>query len=299
MSADLSAFLVAKRAAGLSPLTTHWYEKFLGRYLAWCEENKLPIKKPETVEGFLSDLRARKLSPYTISGCYRSLNAYYKWLVQRGKLKSSPMALVQRPKVPKTRKKHVTDQQFKQLYGSITGQTWLDYRDRAILQILMFSGLRAQEIVNLTLDSVDRERYILHVRQGKGGHDRDVPFAPDMLIELDGYLERRPPANTDALFIACSGVLDVPRGPLTFYGLTTMIRRRCTQAGMPRIGLHAFRHGYAMLFLNEGEMELAAVSKTLGHSSVDLTRRFYADFETTSLRREYGKALRRIQDAAD
>lgn len=295
MHPDLTAFLTAKAAAGLSVSTLDWYARLVGQFLAWADERKLEIKKPETVEGFLTDLRYRKLSPFTISGCYRSLSAYFKWLVQRKKLRTSPMALVQRPKLPKQRKRHVTQPQFNKLYTSITGESWTDYRDRAILLILYYSGLRANELLSLRHDSIDRQRGVIIVEGGKGDKDRDVPYDPDAIDMLDVYLCLCPGYNPDHLFLAGGGVHNSLRGPLTFNGLSQMVRRRCEQAGMARLGLHAFRHGFAMLFLNEGGMELASVSKSLGHSSVDLTRRFYADYETTTLRLKYHTALHTIK----
>lgn len=296
MSANhLGAFLVAKEAAGCAPATLHWYEMFVSQFLDWSEEMKLPIKKPETVEAFLATLRKRDLSAYTISGCYRALSVYFNWLVQRRGLRVSPLVAVQAPRLPKQRKRHVSAAQFDALYSSIDGDTWFDYRDRAILLTLYYSGLRANELLSLKLDDVDRSRHLLKVNAGKGNEDRDVPFIPVMLTQLDGYIAVRPVTNSQRLFVAAGKRPDVVQGPLSYDGLKQMMRRRCAAAGLPRLGLHPFRHGFAMLFLNEGEMDLAVVSKTLGHSSVEVTRKFYADFTTTTLRTKYGQALAHIQ----
>lgn len=294
MSTDLSAFLLAKQAAGLSSNTLAWYEMFVRNFIDWSTARSQPIKKPETVEAFLASLRQRNLSAFTISGCYRALSVYFKWLVQRGKLPQSPIAQVQPPRTPKSRKRNVTASQFQRLYTSICGETWLDYRDRAALLILFYSGLRANELLGLRLDSIDYTHRLLHVVTGKGGTDRDVPFTTEAADQLRAYLADRPPSDSRSLFLAGNRHRTLAVGPLTYSGLTQMVRRRCARIGIPRISLHSFRHGYAMLFLNEGGMELGAVSQTMGHSSVDVTRRFYADFSTSALRQRYDNALANI-----
>ena len=295
MSTDLHYFLIAKAAAGLSANTLIWYEKFVSQFLAWAEAAQRPIKKPETAEAFLASLRQRKLSANTISGCYRALSVYFKWLVQRGRLRTSPLDQVQAPRTPKQRKRHVTIAEFNSLYRSITGHHWLDHRDRAMLLILFYSGLRANELLALQPAHVDLEHDILKVVNGKGGSDRDVPYMGEVSEQLAAYLAARPPCDMERLFVASGPTVAQVQGPLTYGGLSQMVRRRCALVPMPRINLHAFRHGYAMLFLNEGEMELGAVSQTMGHSSVDLTRRFYADFATTALRQRYNAAMGRIE----
>lgn len=292
---DLAAFLVAKRAAGLSPATLHWYEKFIRRYLDWSVSRQLPNKKPETVEAWLASLREQMLSAFTVSGCYRCLSVYFKWLVRRGRLSASPMAQVQPPRLPKRRKRHVTASEFRKLYKSISGASWCDHRDRAILLILMYSGLRANELLALRPEHIDYTSELLHIVAGKGGQDRDVPFTTGVADQLRAYLAARPPYQGQRLFVACAGRLDTVRGPLTYGGLRQMMRRRCQAAGVPTINLHAFRHGYAMLFLNDGGMELGLVSQTMGHSSVEVTRRFYAEYATATMRDRYHNALDKIE----
>lgn len=292
----LTAFLTAKRATGLSPLTIKWYDMLVRQYLDWSTFQKLPNKKPETVEAWFSSLREGKKSAFTISGCYRALSVYFKWLTTRKHIRRSPMETIQPPNVPKQRKPHVTVAQFRKLYHSIDGDRWVDHRDRAILLMLLYTGLRASELIALMPEHIDRTRGIIAVSDGKGGQDRDVPFANFILETLDCYLSSRPPHPSGKLFVSMGGANGTARGPLTYSGLKEIMRRRCEAAGMKRLGLHMLRHSYAMIFLNDGEMDLPAISKAMGHSSLDLTRRFYADFETTTLRREYNRAVTRIGD---
>jgi integrase len=213
-------------------------------------------------------------------------------LVQRKKLQYNPISDVQSPHLPRQRKRHVTDAEFRQLYRSIAGDGWTDMRDRIMLLILYYSGLRTAELVSLRVEDVDRIHMVLHVNCAKGGKDRNVPFLPELLEHLDVYLATRPYGKHGYLFLARHGH-QASRGPLTYYGLREVMRRRCVAAGMKRLGLHSFRHGYAMAFLNAG-MDMSALAQSLGHASMETTRRFYAEWMTGDLTREYNNALRRL-----
>ena len=84
------------------------------------------------------------------------------------------------------------------------------------------------------------------------------------------------------------------RGPLTTDGLRSVLRRLCKRAKVPYLHPHAWRHGFAMLFLNEGA-NLSAVSAMMGHSNTSVTQSVYASWQTRGLLREYGETLSRIQ----
>lgn len=84
------------------------------------------------------------------------------------------------------------------------------------------------------------------------------------------------------------------RGPLTTDGLRQVLKRLCRSAGVEYLHPHAWRHGFAMLFLNEGA-NLSAVSAMMGHSSTSVTQSVYASWQTRGLLREYGETFSRIQ----
>lgn len=293
MHPDLAAFAISKTAIGLSTLTVDWYTSFVRRYSEWASKINAPTEKPETVEGYLAYLRTGGYSAKTISGCYRSLSVFFNWMGERRGLKPSPMDVIPRPTAPIKRVAHITAGQFQRLYNSVPGHRWWEERDRAILLMLFYSGLRASELLALRVSSVDRERMILLVTEGKGGKDRDVPCTGETVIQLDRYLEILPPYPSDALFIGRDKGSFSPRGPFLYDGLKEMLRRRCKAAGMAHYSAHKFRHGYAMTFANAG-MPLSALAASMGHSSVSVTERFYARWQTANLSAVYNEALQKI-----
>lgn len=288
----LDRFLLAKEAAGLSPRTLQWYEEMVRAYLAWLEQwPALAFDMPEAIDGFLAHERRRNLAASSIQGRYRALSAWFGWLMRRELLARDPMAAIDRPAVPKKRMRHVKLAEFLSLYRSIRGDTWLDYRDREIILIMLFSGLRVSEVCGLTPQDVDVAQRMIRVRNGKGGDDRDVPCAPDVADVHARYLLTRPAYSGPALFVSHDGYAGA-RGALTANGIRQMLRRRCEAAGLPVYNPHAFRHGFAMLFLNAG-MALSAVSEAMGHSS-EQTTRIYAHWLKDGLTQAYEDTMRRF-----
>lgn len=293
MHSDLAAFVLSKTAIGLSVRTVQWYASFVTQYQVWADKCGAPIEQPETVEGYMAHLRMEGRSAFTVSGCYRSLSVFFKWMVERRGLTPSPMDVIPRPQTPIRRVPYITANQFNRLYDSIPGHHWWEERDRAILLTLFYCGVRASELIGLRLDSIDRERLILLVHAGKGDKDRDVPCTAEVIAAIDLYLSLRPNYCGDRLFIARDKGSYAPRGPLAYDGLKEMLRRRCKAAGLPHFSAHKFRHGYAMAFAN-ASMPLSALAATMGHSSVNVTERFYARWQTESLSAIYNAAVRKM-----
>ena len=145
---------------------------------------------------------------------------------------------------------------------------------------------------------MDANRQQVTVRAGKGGKGRLVPCGHDLGPMVLQYLVHRPPTNDgqtivgNPLFVSNNGIGGI-RAALTDNGVRQMLQRRCKDAAMPYANPHRFRHGYAMLFLNNG-MDLSAVSKTMGHSSEQLTSKIYAHWLPEGIRREYADVRRRV-----
>lgn len=303
----LERFLTAKAAAGRSPRTLEWYRQQIRVYLNWLAGDELAIwDQAATIERYLAAQRRRKaLRATTIAARFRALRAWFAWLAKRGIVATSPLAVMDRPSVPKTIVRHVTLEEFRRLYRSIPSPAgagtsckshhnrWPDYRDRALLLLLYWSGLRVSEVVGLQLGDVDTAAQLLTVRHGKGGKDRIVPCTPDLALEMFGYLVGRPAWSGAALFVSNDGYGGA-RGPLTAEGVRQMLRRRCKAAGVRYMNPHSFRHGFAMAMLNSG-MQMSAVSDVMGHSSEQVTAGIYAHWLIDGLKREYDQARMRLE----
>lgn len=292
----LHRFIVAKTAAGLSARSIHWYEEQIGQYVRWTGRTGLRAERalqPATVETYLSEQRKAGYRPATLKARYRSLAVWCNWLVARKLIPANPLAQIEAPRIPKEAIEYVALEEFRRVYESIRGNDWTSLRDRCILLILFWSGLRVAELCALAAHDVDTHARLITVRRGKGGKGRIVPCPRELNGLLVGYLYARPPFAGDALFLGNDGQ-DGVRGALQDSGVRQMLRRRCKDAGVRRLTPHDFRHGYAMALLNAG-MDMSALSATMGHGSVKVTESIYARWLTEGLTREYDEARARIQ----
>lgn len=311
----ISTFLTSRQAADRSSKTIDWYRIMLERFRLWLVAEELPTDvsqiTPEHIESFLAAERAAGLKRRTVQGRYRALRAFFAWLVQRERHKAasgrkvatlveSPVDAVDRPPSPKHEPRRAELSDLVALLESIQPSTWLDLRDRLIVRLLFWSGLRVGEVVNLDVADVDLREENLHIREREGGpgstefrlksRDRIVPLHSSLRPQILEYLLNRPTLPGEkALFLGSDGV-GGPRKRLTVSGLRQMLKRRAAAAGITYWNPHAYRHTMAMKLLNDGQVELGIVSKILGHSSPEITRRIYADFVDTSVKRAFSAA---------
>lgn len=295
----LAQFLLAGQGTRWgSAKTSEWYRHHIQRYLRWLQEEKVQgveWLQATTIERFLATERAQQLSIWTLRARDTALRAFFDYLISHDMLGNftNPMLKIPRPKIPKDKRPRITQlAEVRRLLDSVTQTTWTDLRDRVILQILFFSGLRVSELVGLGLADVDIGQDLLFIRSGKGDKDRLIPCLPALRSDLLAYIYSRPPYTGPELFLSNDGAGHV-RGVLTAEGVRQMIRRRCKKLKIRHLNPHAFRHGAAMTLLNEG-MEMSAVSRVLGHSSVKVTEDFYAKWLVEKLQEQYNRVVKKL-----
>lgn len=298
----LDSFITAKAASGKATSTLRWYAILLGEYIDYVDENGLDWWQTVAMESFQAHLWARSprgrkkqvgFKPNSVDCYYRVLRVWCKWLVRRKLMPApSPVDEMERPRRPKVPVDHVTLPEFTLLLRSIDGDEWTDQRDRCLLLLMFWSGLRVSELTSLCVADVDVAKRLVMVRSGKGGKGRMVPCAPDLGLTLMAYLLARPAFAGDALFVGNDGYGGVSAA-LGVHGVRFMLRRRCKAAGLRYMHPHLFRHGFAMLFLNNG-MPLSAVAAALGHASPETTIQIYAHWLTDGLSREYESTRSRV-----
>lgn len=289
----LRRFLTAKEASNRASTTVAWYDRQISGFLLWIDAPEIASDElPALIDGYLSSERKRGVKPSSVAARYRALSAWLNWCSRRKLIDRNPIPELDKPSVPKEQAQHVTLSECNALLSSIVGNEWADQRDRLILTLLFWSGLRAAELTGLYVTDVDTRAGTVLVRHGKGQKARVVPTAPTVGAMLLGYLYSRPAYTGPELLLSSDGYVGV-RGPLTPAGLRQVLERLSKRAGVPYLHPHAWRHGFAMLFLNEGA-NLSAVSAMMGHSSTSVTQSVYASWQTRGLLREYGETLSRI-----
>jgi integrase/recombinase XerC/integrase/recombinase XerD len=155
-----------------------------------------------------------------------------------------------------------------------------------MLELAYSSGLRAEELVRLTIDSVNFDGEQVRI-EGKGSKTRLVPVGEPALRALQRYLERARPAlahdQEPALLLSKSG------RPLSTSDVRRRLRIWSARAGLgSAVHPHALRHSFATHLLNGGA-DLRAIQELLGHSSISTTQ-VYTQVESARLRRAYASS---------
>lgn len=241
------------RAENLSPLTIKAYSVGFRQFAEYLAEHGITdpfAVRRRHVEGWLEHLASLGRQAATRENRYLGVHAFYRWLQTEEDGVTDPTATMRRPKVVPKPVPIITPAEMEALFATTVGRSFQNRRDRAMFSILADSGLRASELIGLTVDDVDFGFNVTHVL-GKGRRLRSAPFGAATARDLDRYLRVRAGhafADTGMLWLG-------KQGPLTVAGLRDALWRRCAQAKIRRLHPHAFRHTFAHSWLEAGGSE--------------------------------------------
>jgi integrase/recombinase XerC/integrase/recombinase XerD len=284
----LAHFDAELRLRAAAEKTRRAYGGDLSRFAQWCVARGI---EPANVDAralrrYAAGLSQGGLSPTSLARNVASLRSFYRMLLENGLVDSNPAELLTLPKRPRSLPHVLSPEDLARLLDRIAAKTPLELRDRAMLELAYACGLRAEELVALTVDSVDFDAEQVRI-EGKGSKTRFVPVGEPALRALAVYLERARPAlahdDRPALLLSKSGL-----------ALSTSDVRRRLRIWSARAGLgasvhpHALRHSFATHLLNGGA-DLRAIQELLGHSSISTTQ-VYTQVESARLRRAYASS---------
>jgi site-specific recombinase XerD len=267
----INSFMVERRSRRLSAHTIRFYEVELGLFSRWLDRQgviSLEELTADVIRLYLMDLSGTR-NPGGQHASYRAIRALLTWVWDELDIETrNPITRVKAPKVVNNPIEGVSLETVRVLLESAKGSD-NPQRDKALLLFLADSGVRAAELCALAVCDVDLLSGVVVVRSGKGGKRRVTDIGKPSRRELRKYLQSREIAKDAALFVTDEGTR------LTYGGLRQIIRRRSEKAGIDSPGLHDFRRFAALAWWRSGR-SLASISKRLGHSSIEVTRRYLA-----------------------
>ncbi len=280
---DYDRYLSEER--GLSMATRSRYMPFIKRFLL-TQFGHNPAHfddlKADDVIRFIRH-QAVRLSSKCGGLMVSALRSFFRYLHHRGDIATNLAACV--PTIPNWQHsalpKFLQSCQVQQVLSQCDRRTAQGRRDYAILLLLARLGLRACEIVSLTLDDIHWQAGEISI-QGKGKRSALLPLPPDVGEAVADYLEKdRPICSTRRVFIR----MKAPRrGFANSQAISTIVSRTLKRAGIdsPHTGAHLFRHTLATQMLRQGAT-LADIALLLRHSSINTTA-LYAKVDLTALR---------------
>jgi len=298
----IASFCRALSEGGASPHTVRAYRGDLEQFVSFLRE-ELGLEDPRpsevdrlAVRHFLGTLARRGYSRKALGRKLAAVRSFFSFLRREGVTGTNPAISVRAPKKEEKLPRFVDVEKMQALLDSLPGETVLELRDRAIMELLYGSGLRIGELVRLDVNSVDLLSGTVRVH-GKGDRDRVVPLGRAAVSALRSYLSRRGellsrrterPKDPDALF------LNVWGGRLTERGAYGIVRSKL----LPFLGSkdahpHILRHTFATHLL-DGGADLRAVKDLLGHSRLSTTQ-VYTHITPERLKRVYAQAHPRAE----
>jgi tyrosine recombinase XerC len=288
--------LLLKRIAaarGLSPHTQRAYRIDLGQYQVFIEHEGQsdPTKVDRLlVRKFLATLRSANYSKATILRKLAAVRAFYKFLCRDGHCDTNPMLSVRSPKRDRRLPTFLTDDDVSRLLNAPDPATTLGLRDKAILETLYSTGLRASELVSIDVNELDLISEVVRV-VGKGNKERLAPLGSYAINAIENYLLARGVPRSRQTFTALPLFVNKRGTRLTTRSLQRVLEkhvRAVPEFGAKRVTPHTLRHTFATHMLNAGA-DLRAVQELLGHSNIVSTQ-VYTHLTTDALKKVYEKA---------
>jgi site-specific recombinase XerD len=256
-------FLIAKQVEGKSPATVSFYKQNLERFLSWLKYDKLSLDVREIdvrkLRAFLAHVQntpkrcykkrtSLKLLPSmaTLDAYWRTLQALFSWLVTECVIDAdiSPMKTLVRPKVPKKVIQDIPLELIKNAIDIWDEKTLLGARNRAIILVLLDTGIRVSECAGITLADIRLGDGLIKVT-GKG-KQRLVRLGEVSRKALNHYLTLRETCESESIWIRRDGQ------PFRKEGIQTMIHRLRKLGGNVRWSPHTFRNTFSINYLRSG-----------------------------------------------
>ena len=260
------------------------YLNTLRHFVLWID---VPLEQVtyNKINVYIDYLLGKRLAPKTINCHLGSIRGFYDYLRKQEDIAlTNPVKRGSLLRLSRPLPKHLKDEDVFNLFTVINSK-----RDRAIFMLMLRSGLRVEEVANLTLAAIDWRRMRLYVYNGKGAKDRVVYISPDTYDVLVAYVKARLSSRIKKVFLVGKGT---HRGkPISVRGIQKRMEHYAKKTGLP-ISCHQLRHTMATQLLN-ADADLVTIQDLLGHARIKTTQR-YCKVCNLKVQRDYFKAMRSV-----
>lgn len=229
-----------------------------------------PLQADEqTVQGYVDHLHELKRSPTTISRNLASVRCFYKFLIFRDLVENNPAKGIKLEKTVKKLPQVLSGEEIELLLAQPDITEPKGCRDKAMLELLYATGIRASELINLNIKDLNLRSGVLYCRGSKGV--RSIPVYPSAVVAVSDYIYRMRglitgPESGNALFVNLNG------GRLTRQGFWKIVKGYATEAGITKeITPHTLRHSFALHLLENGA-SVKDIQTMMGHADISSTQ---------------------------
>lgn len=252
----------------ISPNTERSYYADLDQFADFLGQADLETVDHQTLREFVAHFLKLRVKKSSIARKLSAIRSFFKYLSREGIIKNNPAKLISTPRIEKRLPVVLSvDDAFRLMESPQPGGS-SELRDRAVLETLYSTGIRASELVGMNEEDINRDDGLVRIK-GKGRKERIVPIGKKAIAAIDAYRKKQDPANvTSAVFTGPTGKR-----------LTARTVQRIVEGYRKKLGLaqkaspHSLRHSFATHLLESGA-DLRSVQELLGHSSLSTTQRY-------------------------
>ena len=274
----LNMFISSKEVEGCSKRTVKYYREIVERLIENINKNVKEITTDD-IRKYLTDYKSsNNCSAVTIDNIRRVFSSFFSWLEDEDYIIKSPVRRIRKIKTTKMVKETFTDECIEKMRDNCK-----EVRNLALIELLISTGMRVGELVNLKRQDINFEERSCVVL-GKGNKQREVYFDARTKIHLLQYLNSRKD-KSDNLFVS----LKSPHQGLSISGVESIIRKLGLQSNINRAYPHKFRRTLATVAIDKG-MPIEQVQKLLGHVKIETTMH-YAMVNQTNVKISHRKYI--------
>lgn len=270
-----------------SPHTQSSYLRDIEKFQRLCAEQKyadLHEVDARLIRSAVAQLHRQGLGGKSLQRWLSSLRRFFHYCIRYNWMKINPADGIAAPKSPKKLPKTLDVDQTSQ-FVEVTGDDFVNKRDRALVELIYSSGLRLAEVTSLNLSDIDWSDASLVVT-GKGNKTRSLPIGTHAMSALKNWLEARAALaepSEPALFISNRGTR------ISHRAVQLRLQQLSQQQGMDtHVHPHMLRHSFASHML-ESSGDLRLVQELLGHANISTTQ-IYTHLDFQHLAKVYDKA---------
>ncbi|WP_298609629.1 tyrosine recombinase [uncultured Thiobacillus sp.] len=256
----------------LADSTTSSYRSNLLVYNDWLTQNGHDLLKarPDVIEQWFAFRFARRASPRTVVRDQIVLKRFYGFLKSQGKIDVEPTLHLVKPHIPRSLPDTPSSSDMVSLLDITELNSLSGLRDKAMLELLYATGLRASELSALEMNDLNHQTRTIRVK-GKGERERLVMYGEEAAFWLELYVSRARPAlrreyRESHIFLSTRGK------PIRVEAIRLVVKRHAESNCIERrMTTHSVRHAFATHLLDAGA-DLRAIQKLLGHASISTTQ---------------------------
>lgn len=244
-----------------------------------CKKNILSLTKDD-IRNFLQNV---DVSAKTKAHYLSVFNSFFNYMIYNDKLKNNPCASIKSPKIEKKLPNYLTIDEINKLLD-IKLIKPIDYRNKAMLEVLFATGTRISELINMELNQIDYDECIIRVL-GKGKKDRIIPIGNTALKYLRLYIDEYrkfilKTKNCNYVFVNKDG------NKISRQGFFKILKKITKESGINKeISPHTLRHSFATYLLNNGA-DLRVIQELLGHENL-VTTEIYSHLSNKKIEEDY------------